>query len=110
MKPQKHKIRIDPFGETLIFVQCDNTDLYYRHLKTKYGLQDISNSAYALFVTADTGLHFIIYQRDTNPHNTIIHELYHFVSYLRDNYGLDEEATAWHIGHLSETIMPFVLS
>ena len=61
--------------------------------------------ACGLFWKEGCGSYYIFIERECDYITYISHEIYHFACQIREDYSLDEEATAYCVGFVAKRIL-----
>ena len=87
-----------------IIIDAD-IEKHYTKLCKKFKLKYEEGSMEGAVVSGDMDLYYFLLSANHLSHNVIAHELYHLVFHIIKDRGiLDEEASAWIAGHLSEQV------
>jgi hypothetical protein len=72
-------------------------------------MEEEDGDAEAMVFCPDMSLYYVIFDKQYLSHNSIAHECYHLVRYIKTDRDItDDEAGAWLMGHISGYIYKFL--
>lgn len=104
------KIKITTYNCTATFIVTDSMHKELSRIYKHHNIdEEIDSDAEGLLVTADISNYYLLIDSEFITHNTIAHEIFHFVNKMTEARDIfDEEAQAWIAGHVAGSIYKFL--